>query len=63
MLAQSSMKDLEKALLNYSEAYEIFKKFKDEKHVGICLANIGVIMMQKEDYDLATASFELSCEI
>ena len=29
MLAQSNMKEKEKALLNYSEAYYIFKKFGD----------------------------------
>ena len=53
----------EKALLNYSEAYYIFKQFKDEKQRAVCLANIGAIMMQKEDYCMAYISFKLSCQI
>ena len=65
MLSASYLKDekSEKALLNYSEAYDIFRKFNDEQHKGICLANIGTIMMQKEDYGMAAASFEIACDI
>ena len=63
MLAQSGMKEKEKALLNYSEAYYIFKSFGDEKHRAVSLANIGVLMMQKQDYRMAYESFSLSCEI
>ena len=51
------------ALLNYSDAYYIFKEFEDDKSRGICLANIGAIMMQKEDYYMAYVSFNLSCQI
>ena len=62
MLASSGVKDeKEKAMLNYSEAYHIFKEFSDEKQRGVCLANIGAIMMQKEDYKMAVESFGLSC--
>ena len=65
MLAQNGMANMddakEKALLNYSEAYYIFKEFKDDKKRGVCLANIGAIMMQKEDYSMAYESFNLSC--
>ena len=65
MLSANYLKDekSENALLNYSEAYDIFRKFKDEQHKGICLANIGTIMMQKEDYSMAAASFEIACDI
>ena len=64
MLASYSMKnEKEKALLNYSEAYFIEQYDKDETHKGICLANIGGIMTQKEEYDMAVASFEVSCVI
>ena len=64
ILASSGMGDeKEKALLNYAEAYYIFVEFNDDKHRGICLANIGAIMMQKKDYDMAYVSFNLSCKI
>ena len=64
MLASSQESDkMEQALLNYSDAYYIFKKFGDERHRGICLANIGAIMMQKHDYTMAYASYKVSCEI
>ena len=42
--------DREKSLLNYSEACAIFEDFQDEKHIGICYANIGAILMQKNEY-------------
>ena len=38
--------DKNKALLNYSEAFAIFEEFQDVQHKGICIANIGAIMMQ-----------------
>ena len=64
MLASYSMKDeKEKALLNYSEAYFIEQYEKDDSHKGICLANIGGIMAQKEEYEMAVASFEVSCDM
>ena len=63
MLAQTGMKEKEKALLNYSEAYYIFKQFGDDKQRAVCLANIGVLMMQKQDFKMAFESFSLSCEI
>ena len=63
MLAAYSMKDeKEKALLNYSEAYCMQQYDEDETHKGICLANIGGIMTQTEEYEMAAASFEVSCE-
>ena len=39
------------ALLSYADAFHIYSEF-DEHHSqkGVCLANIGAIMMQKGDY-------------
>ena len=43
-------KENEAALLNYSEAYRIFGDFsKDHSQRGVCLMNIGAIMMRKKD--------------
>ena len=38
---------LAQALLNYAEAYKIFEEFDPKhKHKGVCVANIGSILMQ-----------------
>ena len=43
-------KENEAALLNYSEAYRIFGEFsEDHSQRGVCLMNIGSIMMRKKD--------------
>ena len=37
--------------------------FGYDKQRAVCLANIGVLMMQKQDFKMAYDSFSLSCEI
>ena len=50
--------DPEKTLLSYSEAYEIYEEYDDDDHIGTCLANIGVIFMYMEAYEMAYESFK-----
>ena len=60
-LATSSIdnKESEAALLNYSEAYHIFGEFdRDHSQRGVCLMNIGAIMMRKKDWNQAFACFD-----
>ena len=46
-----SDEELSMALLSYADAYKIFEQFGEEsEQKGICLANIGSIMLQKGDY-------------
>ena len=52
----------EKELLQLSEAYYIFKDFGDDEQCGICLSNIGSIMYQKHDFEMAYESFKMACE-
>ena len=59
-LAGSSIdnKENEAALLNYSEAYHIFGEFSpDHSQRGVCLMNIGAIMMRKKDLNGAFQCF------
>ena len=47
--------------MSYSEAYHIFGEFdKDHKERGVCLANIGSIMYQMEDYQKAQDYYKMS---
>ena len=55
-LATQSMSELQteheqaQALLSYSDAYHIYNEFDSEhSQKGVCLANIGQIMMQMDD--------------
>lgn len=51
-------KENEAALLNYSEAYQIFEEFSpDHSQRGVCLMNIGAIMMRKKEYPSAFLYF------
>ena len=52
----------EKALLGYTEAFQIFEDYQDSSEQGVCLTNIGTIMMQKEDYAMAYVCFSESEE-
>ena len=46
VLAHHQGEDTQIALLNYSDAYYIEQYDNDDVHKGICLANIGMLMMQ-----------------
>ena len=61
-LAESHM-EKEIAVMNFSELYylEVFQEQTD--HKGICLSNIGVIMMQKGEYSMAATYLKVACEI
>ena len=63
MIAHDQGDDIEMALLNYSDAYFIEQYEQDESHKGICLSNIGMLMIQKEEYMMASACFKISCEM
>ena len=47
------------ALLSYADAYYIYHEF-DENHrqKGVCLANIGSIMMKMDDHKKARSYYE-----
>lgn len=49
------------ALLSYADAYHIYSEF-DENHSqkGVCLANIGSIMMKMGDFKKAQVYFDKS---
>ena len=53
----------EKALLNLADTYNVFGEFENEKEQSVCLSNIGAIMQQKGDYEMANLCFEESTEI
>ena len=46
-----------RALLDYSEAYFVFKEFQDGHQVGICLSNMGAIRFSIFQYEKANLSF------
>lgn len=58
MKAQLNERQQAEALLSYADAYHIYSEF-DPKHSqkGVCLANIGSIMMQKGEYQRAIEYF------
>ena len=46
------------ALLSYADAYHIYNNFdENHKQKGVCLANIGSVMMQMGDYKKARDYF------
>ena len=46
------------ALLSFADTYHIFNNFdENHKEKGVCLANIGSIMLQKGDYRKAWQYF------
>ena len=44
MIADQKSKNINTALLNYSDAYYIEQYAQDETHRAICLSNIGTLM-------------------
>ena len=43
---QAGDEGLAQALLNYADAFKIFDEFdKNHKHKGVCLANVGSILI------------------
>jgi len=47
------------ALLNYADAYHIYDEFdRNHSQKGVCLANIGSIMMQMGDYSQAREYYD-----
>ena len=54
-IAHGTVKEGEEpqALLNYSEAYHIFRKHKNMRHMGVCLSNIGSLRLQMKEYNWA----------
>ena len=54
MAVQESEEKQAQALLSYADAYHIYTEFDvNHKQKGVCLTNIGSIMMQQRDYKKA----------
>lgn len=46
------------SLLNYSEAYSVFKEFQNYREMGVCLNNIGSICMAESNFMKAFHNFD-----
>ena len=64
LISKSELKDdEEKNLLNYADAIDIFQKFNDRQHEGMCYANKGALYLISKDFEAATESLDFSCQI
>ena len=43
-----------------ADTYNVFEEFENTKEQAVCLANIGAIMKQKGDWNMASMCFEES---
>ena len=49
-----------RALLDYADAYHIFKDFKNERQMGICLQNMAAIRFSLNEFSVAYTRFDMS---
>ena len=63
-IAHTKIKDGEevKAILNYNEAYHIFKDFKNERQMSVCISNIAGLHMQIKSYQMAAVAYDQATE-
>ena len=51
-----------KALINYNEAYYIFKAFKIVSQMNVCTSNSGALHMQMNEYKWAAVAYAKAAE-
>ena len=50
------------ALLDYNEAYHIFKDFHNESQMNVCISNVGALHLQVKQYDWAAEAYAKAAE-
>ena len=48
------------ALLDYAEAYYIFKDYENQRQMGICIQNMAALRFEIKEYNLANLRYEQS---
>ena len=63
-IANTQVKEGEegKAMLNFNEAYQIFKDFGNERQMSVCNSNIGSLGMRIKEYKMAAFSYGKAAE-
>ena len=63
-IANTTIKEGEeaKAILNFNEAYHIFKDFNNERQMSVCISNIGGLRMQIKSYRWAAVAYAQAAE-
>ena len=51
-----------KAMLNYYEAYHIFKDLHNERQMSVCISNIAGLRMQIKSYQWAAIAYAQAAE-
>ena len=50
------------AMLNFNEAYHIFKDFKNERQMSVCVSNIGALRMKVKEHSWAAVAYTQAAE-